>query len=58
MYYKVKITCINTINCMRSLVGQVLLIDYRDGPTSESDIFLPLKIPKWNRLKLRTDTCI
>ena len=58
VYYEVRITCINSINCMRSLVGQVLLIDCRYGPTSEPDIFLQPKSPKWDRLKLRTDISI
>lgn len=40
VYYKVTITCINSISRMRSLVGQVLLIDYSHGPTFEPDIFL------------------
>lgn len=43
VYYKVRVTCIDSINCMRSLVGQMLLIDCRYGPTSESNIFLQPK---------------
>mgnify|MGYP001607877560 CR=1 len=56
VYYKVTITCINNISRMRSLVGQVLLIDYSHGPTFESDIFLQPQKSKVHRLKLGTDT--